>query len=173
MSEENRVAITEKDEEIIKAWFIEAKDGKTSVDEFIKKLNDNYNHDYGTICHAVAAAAVKAAWAMNAQPQGGITGFQAGAVMWEFIRHWNCMEGPARLINYNVMLYPQYANKFEKIINQGTWKWLQKSASEKLAESKTEDGSASSRVIDHWQSIIDGVVPFGYSVEKGEEDGNV
>ena len=36
--------------------------------------------DYGTVCHAIALSAV----ARTAQ--GGITGFQAGAVMWEFIK---------------------------------------------------------------------------------------
>jgi hypothetical protein len=171
MNIENKaVSITEKDIEIIASWFTEARDGNTSVDEFIKKLNDNYEHDYGTICKAVAAAAVKAAWAMNAQPQGGITGFQSGAVMWEFIQHWMSLEGqPLKLIHYNHMLYPQYDYKFDKVIDKSTWEWLQKKAKE-YQLSAIESEAPNSSVAQHWQSIIDGVVPFGYSVKKEEED---
>ena len=95
---------------IIDSWFAEPA---TSIDEFIKKLNDQYEHDYGTVCHAMAAVAVQAAKAFNDSEQGGITGFQAGAVMWEFIKRFMHLEGPMRLVQYNDMLYPQY---FEKLL---------------------------------------------------------
>ena len=166
------LAVTEKDKDIIAAWYERAKDKEESVDDFIKALNDNYKHDYGTICHAVTAAAIKAAWSMNNQQQGGITGFQAGAVMWEFIRRWNYMEGPMRLMQYDDMLYPQYANKFDKVIDKSTFKHLQDRAEELLKKENYERlkypdtyCSPNPRVLAHWQSIIDGVVPFGYTVK--------
>lgn len=56
--------------------------------QFPKKLTEDYGHDYGTIGHAVAASAIGAATAVDHSPTGGITGFQAGAIMWEFIQHW-------------------------------------------------------------------------------------
>lgn len=45
-------------------------------------------HDYGTICVAIGAIAAAAARAADRSPNGGITGFQAGAVFWEFTRAW-------------------------------------------------------------------------------------
>src|SRR5881392_1247840 len=91
---------------------------------FLAKLAA-YEHDYGTICVAIGAAAIGAAWALERSPQGGITGFQAGAVQWEFIHAWDAnMAGnnPQRLINYGDLLYPQMADKFTTIPAE-TWTW--------------------------------------------------
>lgn len=55
---------------------------------FLAKLAA-YPHDYGTICIAIGAAAVGAAWALERTPQGRISGFQAGAVAQEFAAGWN------------------------------------------------------------------------------------
>ena len=130
--------------------------------EFLRELTEDYGHDYGTICHAVAAGAVAAAWAVEHSPAGGITGFQAGCVMWEFIRHWqnSGTHKPLRLVDYENMLYPQYDHAFEKTISPDTWKHLQRKARELLADRS----SAASSVVNHWRSIADGTPPFGYRV---------
>ena len=56
--------------------------------------------------------------------------------------------------------YPQYENSFSKTISKYTWEKLQEEAKRKL-----EEGVGVDKVQEHWQSIIDGVVPFGYEVE--------
>ena len=60
--------------------------------------------DYGTVCHAIALSAVATAWAANKTAQGGITGFQAGAVMWEFIKNWSYSSNKTgmRLVDYYI-----------------------------------------------------------------------
>ncbi len=128
---------------------------------FIEKLAA-HKHDYGTICRAIAAAGVAAAYAIERSPQGGITGFQAGCVLWDLIKGWDpSYEGkPVRLTHYSDMLYPQYADKFRSITPE-TWEYLQSEAKKNLAEA----ANAHERVRAHWQSIADGVVPFGYRVE--------
>lgn len=71
-------------------WYKEAK--KQTVEtlpEFVRHLTEDYSHDYGTICHAVAAAGIAAMYAVDNSPTGGITGFQAGCIMWKVIREWN------------------------------------------------------------------------------------
>lgn len=151
--------ITEEDGEQ-KEWYLRARDVE-SVDAFIVELA-GYEHDYGTICHAVAAVAIAAAYRMNATDQGGITGFQAGAIMWEFIKHWNHVEGHARLLKFGDMLYPQYGERFASVMGESVWTWLQKKAKENLAE---KEGSGN--VHAHWQTIADGFVPFGWVV-RGE-----
>ena len=89
-----------------------------------------YHHDYGTICHAIATAAAAAAHAIDRSPGGGITGFQAGAIMWEFIRQWNYSSNKTgmRILDYDNMLYPQYDDHFEKAISQSVLKNLREQA---------------------------------------------
>jgi hypothetical protein len=152
--------ITEEDK-VHEKWYEEARDmTPDKLPEFIRKLTEDYSHDYGTICHAVAAAAIGAAWSVDHSPAGGITGFQAGCIMWSFIQKWMSKDGPMRLVDYSNMLYPQYNHAFEKKINKDTWEWLQKEAKKNLKASP----QAHENVVEHWQSIADGYVPFGYVV---------
>ena len=122
----------------------------------------NREHDYGTICVALGACAVAAAKAADRSPNGGITGFQAGAVFWEFVKGWGVFgKGPKRMVTYADMLYPQYADKFQKTISAETWAWLRENADKKLAEGP--DGMHPA-VYAHMESIVAGTVPFGYTV---------
>jgi len=127
---------------------------------FIKDVEEHCNCGYGAAPRAIAQAALAVAWYLSSK--FGITGFQAGAVTWDFITDWNCIDNKCglKLVNYNDMLYPQYYHKFNKTISSDTWEALQKQAQENLASS--EDACQSVRT--HWKSIIDGVVPFGYTV---------
>lgn len=145
-------------------WFKEAREmTMEQLPEFLRHLMEDYHHDYGTICHALTAGSIATAWAMDRHPQGGITGFQAGFVMWGFIRNWSYESNKCglKIVNYDNMLYPQYANSFEKTIRENVWKNLQNEAKKALEK---EDQYTSEEVIKHWQSIVDGNVPFGYKV---------
>lgn len=67
-------SITE-DDGIHNGWYEEAKQHTTkTLPVFIQHLTEDYRHDYGTICHAVAAAALAAAHAVDHAPCGGVTG---------------------------------------------------------------------------------------------------
>ena len=160
---ENRMAqaITE-DMGVHKEWYVEARDMTPErLPAFIAKLTQDYQHDYGTICHAASAAAVAAAWAVDKSPQGGIIGVPARAVMWGFISHWMSYEGqPLRLVNYREMLYPQNAHKFDRVISKKTHSYLVEEAKKMLAESDP----AHPNVVAHWNGIVAGAVPFGYRV---------
>lgn len=151
-----------------KEWFEEAKkQTPETLMSFINHIMNDYRHDYGTIVHAVSACALAAAWASDRYPQGGITGFQAGFVMWDFIREleYSNNECGLKIVNYDNMLYPQYKDRFEKIIPKWVWEKLQERAKEKL-ENLEQYQYTSGVVIAHWKSIADGKVPFGYSVEE-------
>ena len=153
--------VTEVDTHIIRKWFTEET---SSVDEFINKLSTEYEHDYGTVVHAMTAVAIQALRKFDNTPQGGITGFQASAIMWTFIRNWMYHEGPMKLVHYERMLYPQHEGEFAKEIDKDTWKCLQDSAREKL----TINGHAHPDVRAHWVSILEGNIPFGYTLTKEE-----
>ena len=145
-----------------KEWFAEA--GKMTIDKlpaFIDKMMNGFHHDYGTAVHAVSACALAAAWA--ACDIEGLTGFQAGFVMWDFIKGWTKTGNKTglKLVDYDSMLYPQYQYKFEKLISQETWESIQKEAKRRIKE----DGDhAHPLVVEHWKSIIEGVIPFGYKI---------
>ncbi|SOY79970.1 hypothetical protein CBM2599_A120535 [Cupriavidus taiwanensis] len=143
-------------------WYEEAK--KMTVEglpAFIQKLTTEYVHDYGTICYAVAAAGIAAMHAVNKSDQGGITGFQAGCITWELLRHWSHIEAPARITEFRNMLFPQYEHKFCAISSE-TWEILQEEAKKSLAE---KGDGIHPNVRAHMESIVAGTVPFGYRVE--------
>lgn len=128
---------------------------------YIQNIKDNYNIGYGTAPRAIAQAALATAYYLS--DVFGITGFQAGCVMWDFIRDWmySSNECGMKIIDYDEMLYPQYDYKYEKTINYNTADALIKAAKKKLEESK----DAHPRVIEHWKYIADGNMPFGYVVK--------
>lgn len=147
-----------------KEWYAEAKEMTAEkLPEFIRHLTEDYKHDYGTIVKAMGAAAIAAVNAINHSEQGGISGFQASCLNWEFLMNWCYTTNKCgmRLLNYDDMLFPQYYHKFNTI-SASTWKRIQERAKECL----TEGGFVHPDVKKHWQSIVDGVVPFGYTVAE-------
>lgn len=159
----SKQAITEE-MKVHEEWFNEAREmTMDKLPEFLRHLMEDYGHDYGTICHALTAGAIATAWAMDRAPQGGITGFQAGFIMWGFIRHWSYESNKCgmKIVDYDNMLYPQYEHKFEKTISESVWKILQDEAKKKLDK---VDKYTHEAVVQHWRSIVDGKVPFGYKV---------
>ena len=76
--------------------------------------------------------------AVNNSEQGRITGYQAGAVMWEFIREflYTSNKTGLKITNYDNFLFPQYGYKFDRTIAADNWKELQKAAAENMIESE-------------------------------------
>lgn len=146
-------------------WFEQArKQTVETLPKFISHIMCDYKHDYGTVCHAVAACALAGMFAADNTEQGGITGFQAGFVMWDMVKQM-CYTGNKcglKITNYDDLLYPQYEEKFDKKISKEVWKSLQKEAESQLKDRKN---AAHPDVKQHWQSIVDGHVPFGFEVE--------
>lgn len=152
----------ENDDQVLKLrdeWYARAKaQTLETLPAFLKELAE-YKHDYNTICYACAAGALAGCWAVERSPSGGITGFQAGAIMWEFMGAWNNIDAPAWLLRGENLLYPQYADKFGSISAE-TFAWAKEQATKKLAD----DVGAHPAVIAHWKSIAANIVPFGLSI---------
>lgn len=128
---------------------------------FLKDVKENYNCGYGEAPRAMAQASLAVAWYLA--KEFGITGFQAGFVMWDFIRDWNYSsnETGLRIVDFDDMLYPQYEHKFQKTISSYTWHSIQKEAKKRLEE---RGSYVHPDVEQHWKSIVDGVIPFGYTI---------
>lgn len=129
---------------------------------FLERVKNTCNTGYGTAPRAIAQAALATAWYLSRE--FGITGFQANCAMWDFIEGWTYTDNKCgmEIVNYDNMLYPQYDDNFDKTIPKCVFLALQKEAKEKLKENK----NARPAVVSHWQSIVDGNVPFGYVVEE-------
>src|SRR5690625_4937631 len=115
----SRKPITE-DMHLQDEWYKRAKDMKPEdFLDFANELSKRYEYDYGTVCHAMAAIGLAAMYAFNKTDgaRGGITGFQAGCVMWQVIRHMNYENNKCglRLLDMDNLLYPQYEYKFHSI----------------------------------------------------------
>ena len=165
MSKE-KLQIKEEDK-LHEQWFLEAREQTLeTLPDFLKHLTEDYGHDYGTICHAVTAAAIGAANAVNHSPEGGITGFQAGCIMWGFIKQWlhNDNKCGLKLINFDDFLYPQYENHFEKTISKERWESIQREAQNHIENRE----QAAEHVIKHWKNIVDGKIPFGFTIKNEE-----
>lgn len=164
--------IEEKKEELIKNEF-EAREELAKkrseiksfedLTAFLKDVKENYNYDYGVAPRSIAQATLAVAWYLAGE--FGITGFQAGCVMWDFIKDWEFRNNKTslKIVNYDNMLYPQYDYKFEKTISPRIWESLQKAAKENLEK---DFEFAHPDVVAHWQSIVDGKVPFGFIVKE-------
>lgn len=143
-------------------WYETAKTVKTLDDlsGFMREVVSGYSHDYGTICQALAASGLAALWCAD-RMGGGITGFQSGAVFWELAREWLGLRGPARLLKFEDMLYPQYDYLFDRTLTTETFEWLKSEAKKKI---ESDDGRSHPEVLAHWKRIAAGEPPFGYRV---------
>lgn len=117
-------------------WYKQAdKMTMMELPEFLRHLTQDYQHDYGTICHALSAGAIATIHAIDNSPCGGITGFQAGIVMWKIIQEMNYKNNKCglRILDMDRLLYPQYEHVFNEI-SQETWKLVQKEAAIRIEE---------------------------------------
>lgn len=146
-----------------KQWYKDAKEQTLeTLPAFLKELSE-HKHDVGTIVHAITASALAAAFAMNASPQGRISVCQGWFVTVQFIFNlwYTTNKCGLRILDYDDMLYPRNEVLFRKTITSKVWESLQEEAKNKLEK---ESAHAHPDTIVHWQSIVDGVVPFGYEV---------
>lgn len=154
----------ETDRATIDEWYRQARkiDSPEALRQFAEHLVTVYRHDYGTICHAIAATALAGAYAVENSPTGGITGFQSGAVMWQFIQEWNQERDPMRLLKYRDLLYPQSVGRVTELSKE-TWVWLQEEARELL--SNNPQASVHPVVWAHWQQLAEGRIPAPFVVD--------
>lgn len=133
--------------------------------DYIKGIKNNYNFGYGDAPRAIAQACLAVGWYLSSE--FGITGFQASFVMWDFICGWSKTDNKTslKLVDYDDMLFPQYEDKFDKTISEDIWVSIQKAAKE-LLEDSHKDGNVSFNVYNHWKSIVDGKIPFGYKLSN-------
>lgn len=152
-------------EEVERSWHEKAVKIKNTEElkSFLDYLMDQ-NHDYSSVAEAFISGLRATMRAMDSHKNGGITGFQMGFILSQFMAAEQSIHGPWQIRRFENMLYPQYENHFAKTISRETWLWLQVEAVKLL--SRDNLASVSPVVTDHWNKIVSGVVPFGYEVRE-------
>lgn len=155
--------ITEADH-LENEWLEQAKEQTLeTLPQFINHLMNDYEHDYGTSIKAAITAMLATFNACDKSEQGGFTGFQVGFIPWLMMNEfWGVSEVGRKVIDFEHMLYPQYAYKFEKTMSSKIWHTLQKIAKEKMKE-PAENFHPDVR--EHISKIAAGQIPFGYTVK--------
>ena len=153
------------------SWDKEAKEVQTPDDlkEFCEKLiNHCQELDMPDFYEETANSTGSMAYAVckMCAAQYGLSNWQMGSIMWDIIDKLILTEHECGLEikNYSDMLYPQYEHRFAKTISKDTWQLLQQKAKEKIESNKTTKFPANEEAVNHWQSIVNGKVPFGYAV---------
>lgn len=167
-STREKIVLTEdNDVEIGLRWMKIAREmNRSLLPAFIDHLMDGYSHTYNSYVYACTACAIATAYACG---RDELSGFQASCIAVMFPLHFWYYDNKTsiKLVDYDDMLYPQYEYKYEKTISRDTWVKLQKEAANRIAKAKA-DGIVRYDVLKHWQSIVDGTVPFGYTVKEDD-----
>ena len=167
------IALDEKrDAEIWRKWHEEARrcrldDG--SLLKFMKRLVGKYEHDYGTIVHAMTAAAIAGAYAVENSSQGGITGFQHSCFIMEFLAKERFSHNKFGFFVRDIddILYPQYQEKFCKLkITRKTANKISQEARMNLANK--DRGIPPVR--EWWQKLADGNFPQFVEIEDATHE---
>jgi hypothetical protein len=157
---------TEEFKKIKKDWEKEATEQTLdTIPEFINKLMNNYEHDYGTIIHATWAAMSGTFYACDNSEQGGFSGFQAGFLGWKAVRKFLYDdEVGMKLLGYKDLIYPQQEYVFTTIP-----KSIFEKAQEVAKKEIEENGHTMHKEVkDHMEKIIAGKAPFGLKISETE-----
>ena len=154
-NKQEKINITEE-EGLHVQWYEDAqKVTRDTLPKFISHLMDDYNHDYGTYVHAITACALATTWACGTE----MTGFQASIISLLYPRnfYYSGVNTGISIRNWDDMLYPQYENKFDKVISKRMWEAIHSQAIDNL-ENCSEH--ASEKVIEHWKTIVYNKIMF-------------
>ena len=123
----------------------------TAINDFIKQHNEQHKDD------VEAQLDIEDHWSRT-------------LITWKFIKDFLFPENACgmKIINYDQFLYPKYAEQLEKKrITKFDWVKIQKEAGRLLSKYENaplKSECAPKEVVDHWRSIVEGNVPFGYEV---------
>lgn len=132
--------------------------------KFLRKLTNNYTHSSKSLCEAYLYAMLGAARLLSLRKDMRLGVEEVSAIMWGFIAKWMDWDDPIKLQRFSLMLFPNMEKMFDRVMFQEQMDWLQTRAKQ-LKEQVTD---APEEVVKHWDSIIAGTPPFGYSVLPSE-----
>ena len=149
-------------------WYDKARSvTRTTLKSFIDRIVDGYEHDYGTIAHAISAVGL--ASMLSVVKEHPISAPQANFIMWNFIHKWMYPQNKCGLVllDYDRLLFPQSKELFDKVLSPEVFETLQKEAKDLL---EARGDNIHPEVAEHLQSIIDGKPPFGFKIMENKSE---
>lgn len=155
-----------------KVWLKRAKEVSIEeipnfINELINSVDWEINDDgYANIIKVMYISMMATFYGVNNSENGNITGSQVQTLAWKlFMKLMGIEEGtPLKMINYEGMLNPYNGSYFDKIIDKEFFEWLQNKARELLKDNNCSP--TDSDIIVHLLKIVDGEVPFGYTLKE-------
>ena len=142
---------------------VPAFDNEKELADFIQEMIKNGN-SYNNAPYAMALSAY-AAFDYVARKLG-VTGFQASYADLHFLKLTRKMEDGFQILNYSLLLYPQFKYRFDEISFDKLIKDNLPHLQEKAKKLLAEDGKhAATAVVNHWKKIIAMEVKEGGKVE--------
>ncbi len=150
----------------INSWYEHAS--QCYAPEDLSKLARNvlgeYVHTPVSIVHASSAITLAAYSVIFASEQGKMDRDQRAEIMWTGVRGLlGLEEEPLKLTRYADLLFPATASKMVEI-PVVAWEWVQNCAKESLEDPKAVEEDPA--LLEHWESIAKGLVPFGFTISK-------
>lgn len=146
----------------------EGRENIQTMEEFKALFDEAINDadDYGSIVLCCALMMNAAFSLVNSSPNGGITGFQAGCLMWEMVMKYGSFEKgePLRIVNYNDLMYPQRVRRFNTI-PKDAWEQVVNNA-KRVVKELEENNQGHPEVVAHMKEVAQGKVPFGLIVAE-------
>lgn len=156
----------DKDGDTIESWYALARHVTSgTLQEFINHLMHDYVHTYDSYIHACTACGIAAVNACGTE----LSGFQRSIIAVVFPqRYYYNNKCGIKVVNFDDFLYPQYEYRYQNTITQTTWNRIQDEAKRLIREAEDEVWPVNPKVMEHWTSIVEGIVPFGYTVEEDD-----
>lgn len=132
-----------------------------NINDFCSFLEDieHSNYDFSFSVYA-ALAIMRSAHNLIAK-KFPLTISQASWIGVELLKYFGSIQGPIKILEWKNMLYPQYEEKFDKIITKDIFQILRF-----YAKNELEKEQGLPHIREHWKSIVAGKVPFGYEIKE-------
>lgn len=133
---------------------------------FLQNVQEQHMTDYDEKFVSISQAMLATGYYLASL--SGTDEYQDYQIMWEIVRDitfYNNICG-LQILNFDDMLNPKAGVMFEKTIPSEVFELLQKTAQNLLDNTSEPDPDD----VEHWKSIVDGKVPFGYTVKENNKN---
>lgn len=144
--------------------WLDAANEVENTEQFLALYNHVISKDLDYDSAVWGATAVMWAALQIFNQNYGISGHQAGAIAWCLMEPLMGVKSPARVLEFALMLNPQTEYKFNTITPE-VWEYLQNNAKELLS---LNQGKLAPAQEEHLIDIVNGKVPFGYTIKADE-----
>lgn len=140
-----------------------------TVGQLAALLNELIRKEHNVMTKLIGTTAMMhATFRVLNKKLGGFDQIQKQQIGYDMIGLFLEIRGPIRLLAFEDMLSVGKEEEFAPTMPKTVWKFIQTRANELLKiDNESEDKNAGPELKAHWESIVAGKVPYGYTVGEG------